>query len=648
MSLGVHWQYPWMFCIALIPVVLYLLSKLGLSHLKRFADGHLLPWLMYGQHSEASSSDKRISSVFYIKILLHCSMWLLLAVAAAGPRRADQESQNRLLNSVDIMVLLDVSRSMQATDIVPNRLARARVELLRLIDRVKGDRVGLIVYGGRSLLVTPPTRDKAVVRFYLDRLRDIDIPVDGSNLLSAVQLADKTYQFEPVDTPKRRARAILVVSDGEISNQSQGPLINQKISSMTANGIKFYSMGVGTLMGGTIPDAKQHWLKYNNQLVKSTLNEQRLKQLAATGRGRYARLENDQTTLNTIYDRGIAKQASYSVDAGKQKYLVWKNLYSLPLLLGISIMVLLLMPVQYLNNIFSINTNPIDITPDKQSPSSVIKMCMLILVLTLNACSSSEQGSFNQAKKLYLTKQYSQSLNYYNNFDITQLDSSRRYQARMAAGSSAYRLAKWNIAVIWFQRAFLDSVSSQQKAQALFNMANAWAKAQNYLLAIQIYRDALIYAPGMNRAKINLELVIELYKNKSSDPGYDFSVTSRLGKGPRSRRAIPGLKLNKGSTSIDNSPEKKDESGKGYRYDLGDNQLPAKNKLPVIKFATTQTQNYKEALDNVVKLALYELKQKISATNKNPKIMWRRLFFYENKMFIPNGERVTFPQDKPW
>jgi len=655
MNLGIHWQYPWMFCIALIPVGLYLLSKLGLSNLKKFADGHLLPWLMYGQHN-ASAENKRISSVFYIKISLHYFMWLLLAVAAAGPRQADRESQNRLLNSVDIMVLLDVSRSMQATDIVPNRLARARVELLRLLYRVKGDRVGLIVYGGKSLLVMPPTRDKAVVRFYLGRLRNIDIPVDGSNLLSAVQLAEKVFMAAPVDaTVKKRARAILVVSDGEISNQSQGPLIHKKVRSMVANGITFYAMGVGSRAGGTIPDTKQHWLQFNNRLVKSKLNEKRLMQLAATGRGRYALVKNDQTTLNAIYNQGIAKQASYSVDAGKQKYLVWKNLYAMPLLLGVFIMLLLLMPVQLLKNIFTLNRpnksklneqedNPSSVKPDKQAPSVAVKMSVLILMLSLSACSSPEQVSFEQAKKLYLAKQYSQSLDYYNNLDLTQLKSSRRYQARMAAGSSAYRLAKWNVAVIWFQRAFLDAVSNQQKAQALFNMANAWAKAQNYPLAIQIYRDALTYAP-LNRAQINLKLVTELYKNISSDPGYDFAVTSRLGKGPRSRRAIPGLKINKGSTSIDNSPEKKDESGKGYSYDLGDNK--SSNKLRLKKPAN-QTRIAKDTLDNVIKLALYELKQKISATNKNPKIMWRRLFFYENKLFIPKGERVTFPQDRPW
>ncbi|VAW77114.1 hypothetical protein MNBD_GAMMA12-247 [hydrothermal vent metagenome] len=663
----IEWQNPWCLSLVFVPAILFLFSRRGLSNLKRFAQGHLLPWLLLSSQASNQNRDNRqLRTMFNIRISLHFLLWLMLAIAAAGPRQADQDSQNRLIASVDIMVLLDISRSMKAVDVVPDRLSRARVEVLRLLEMMKGDRIGLIVFGGRSLLVMPPTRDKSVARFYVSRLSHIDLPVDGSNLLEALKLADKTFKTpfrlrnNRLSVISKRSRAVLLISDGGLSDQSQA-LVTQQLAKMTGEGTQLYTIGVGTVAGGAIPDSKTHWLHFNNLLVRTRLDEQWLRQLARIGQGRYAALRDDGSTLKRIYQQGIARQASYLIEAGKQKYVVWNELYFMPLLIAVLIIILLLNPL----NLFrkkvelknSIAMPTIKSTGPNSSSSgdtsvSVSKLSILLFISLLIGCSHSQQFSYDHALQAYSKQQFRQTLEIYNVLDLSSLDGQERFNARMTAGNSAYRLLRWNEAVSWYQRAFIGGFSQKQKAQALFNMANAWTKMQNYPVAISIYQDVLLYWPAWKRATINLALVKALYQNVKNDPGADLAITSRLGKGPRSRRAMPGLTLNKGSTSIDNNPEKKDKSLKGYEYDIenknsingvnrtSNKQLSLTNKLGKNRLSMN-------TLDQVNHLGFFEIIKK-TADKKNSRILWRRLFFYENKLFIPQGERINFPNHQPW
>ncbi len=656
----IDWQMPWLLSIAFIPLFLFILSRIGLSNLKRFAESHLLPWLLLSrQANNINAEARKIRSVYYMRIGLQFLLWFMLALAAAGPRQADQESKNKLVESVDIMVLLDISRSMKATDLIPDRLSRARVELLRLLDKIRGDRIGIIVYGGRSLLVTPPTRDKSVIKYYLDRLNNIDIPVDGSNLLSALKLASATLQYDSLVKPNSRAkrpRAILVVSDGGISDNSQS-LVLQEISTLLSLGIKLYSIGAGTLAGGTIPDTKQHWLRYKGTLVRTKLDEQWLRKLARTGEGRYARMRDDDSTVRIIYRQGISHQASYRIDAEQQKYVLWNELYFIPLIMAVIILVILLVssciPFTRKNNkMINAQYKKLHNTKVGTRASNIVKNSLVLLTLTLVACSSATLETSNLAKRAYLKHQYRDALALYNSLDIPQLSSANRFMARIAAGNSAYRLSRWSDSISWYQRAFVGSHTQKQKAQALFNMANAWTQLKNYAVAIRTYEDTLLYLPKWNIVITNLALVRGIDKIAKNDPGYDFAVTSRLGKGPRSRRAIPGLNLNKGSTSIDNSPKEKDESGKGYEHDIGNSDSSSTKKsgekLVLHNKLIQRANGRRSALEKIDHISFYEVRKKVSASSKDSRILWRRLFFYENKLFIPDGERVTFPRNKPW
>ncbi len=152
--ISLDWATPWAGLLALAPLLLAWLARRRQRRLNAWADPHLLPWAV-------AARGVRRPVTGWIDALA----WLLLAVAAAGPRLplelpASVDSVPR--HGLSLMVVLDVSASMAATDIAPSRLQRARLELADLAGRLRGERVGLIVYAGRAGLLLPPTEDPAL------------------------------------------------------------------------------------------------------------------------------------------------------------------------------------------------------------------------------------------------------------------------------------------------------------------------------------------------------------------------------------------------------------------------------------------------------------------------------------------------------
>ncbi|WP_162264469.1 VWA domain-containing protein, partial [Thiobacillus denitrificans] len=141
--LNLHWREPLWLALAAVPLLFVLWRGRRRARLLRYADAELLPWAASLPAAQAGA---------WPRTLAHALAWLLLALAAAGPRlplelRAGQTTPRHLLT---VMAVLDVSASMRATDIAPDRLARARLELLDWLPRLQGERVGLIVFAGEA------------------------------------------------------------------------------------------------------------------------------------------------------------------------------------------------------------------------------------------------------------------------------------------------------------------------------------------------------------------------------------------------------------------------------------------------------------------------------------------------------------------
>jgi Ca-activated chloride channel homolog len=171
---------------------------------------------------------------------------LLLGIALAGPRFGTQLREIKR-EGVDLVIALDVSRSMLAEDVAPNRLERARNEIKRLLTELQGDRVGLVTFAGDAFIQCPLTTDYSAVRLYLDVADPSLIPTPGTDFGVAFRMA--VQAFGNPDDGETRTRALLIVSDGENHIAD----VDEMVALARREGIVVFAAGVGETAGAPIP-----------------------------------------------------------------------------------------------------------------------------------------------------------------------------------------------------------------------------------------------------------------------------------------------------------------------------------------------------------------------------------------------------------
>jgi Ca-activated chloride channel family protein len=199
---------------------------------------------------------------------------------------------------VDLMIALDLSNSMLAEDIKPNRLERARQAISRLIDKLEGDRIGLIVFAGDAYVQLPITTDYSAAKLFLSTVNTNIVPSQGTAIGKAIDLSIRSFDME-----NGQNKAIIIITDGENHEDDaleQAKLVNEK-------GVFVHTLGMGLSKGGPIPI----YNKYKNNTgyrkdkegntIISKLNEQMLQEIASAGNGTYVRANNTQAGLSTLF-----------------------------------------------------------------------------------------------------------------------------------------------------------------------------------------------------------------------------------------------------------------------------------------------------------------------------------------------------------
>jgi Ca-activated chloride channel family protein len=212
-----------------------------------------------------------------------------LGVAAAGPRWG-LESVEEQTSAADLVLALDVSKSMLARDIAPNRLERERVLARRVLRELAGDRIGLVAFAGRAYVLSPMTVDHGALQLYLDALDPEIVSQGGSSLAAAVRQATDLARG-PQDAGRG---AVLLVTDGEALEEREAVLEAAERASRV--GITVHTVGVGTEDGAPIPETgegerlESYKRGPDGEVVISALDEDLLRQVAERTGGRYIRL----------------------------------------------------------------------------------------------------------------------------------------------------------------------------------------------------------------------------------------------------------------------------------------------------------------------------------------------------------------------
>lgn len=236
-----------------------------------------------------------------------------LTVTLAEPRLG-YEMRETHRRGLDVIAIVDVSKSMLATDIAPSRLGRARLALHDLADQLPGDRLGLIAFAGTAFLQAPLTGDYDAVLNAGGELDTDLIPEGGTNIGGAIDLAIEAFGKGAVGN-----RAIVLMTDGEPTadtDQADGLKAAQRAAEA---GVKIFTVGFGTADGSLIPlggDKGQDYVRdADGQLVRTRLNESGLSDIARAGGGFYVHLENGGGAIRKVVEEGLARMKTGEIDA---------------------------------------------------------------------------------------------------------------------------------------------------------------------------------------------------------------------------------------------------------------------------------------------------------------------------------------------
>ena len=209
--------------------------------------------------------------------------------------------QERETSGVEIMIALDVSNSMLAQDYSPNRLERAKLAISRLVDKLAGDRIGLVIFAGESFVQLPITTDYVSAKAFLNSIQPGSIPIQGTATADALMTAARSFS-----TQSEKSRAIILISDGE---DHEGNVL-ETAESIAQEGIKIYCIGVGSPQGEPIPMGGDMLRDKDGNIVVTRLNENSLREIASAGGGEYVRAAAGEFGLNPIIENIRSIEAS--------------------------------------------------------------------------------------------------------------------------------------------------------------------------------------------------------------------------------------------------------------------------------------------------------------------------------------------------
>lgn len=233
----------------------------------------------------------------WVRISFFAVAWFFFAIGLARPQMGAKLKENNR-KGAEIMIALDVSNSMLAQDYYPNRLERAKLAISRLVDKLQGDRIGLIVFAGQSFVQLPITTDYVSAKIFLNTIGTESVPVQGTALGDAINTAIKSFSSDA--QMQEDNKAIILITDGE-NHEDDAVAAARNAAEL---GIKVFCIGVGSPEGKPIPYGPDGDLMKDKEgnIVVTKLNEKVLEEVAAAGGGAYIRAGNAEFGLNPIID----------------------------------------------------------------------------------------------------------------------------------------------------------------------------------------------------------------------------------------------------------------------------------------------------------------------------------------------------------
>ena len=520
-----HVVYLWLLVsIPILLLSLYLFLKWQRSTIDKLGNRNVVMQQFLGY----------IPNRFKVKTLLFIGALFFLILALANWQKGSGNATAKR-KGVDIMIALDVSKSMWAKDLQPDRLSRAKLFVNKLLDKVENDRVGLIVFAGNAYLQVPITSDHAALKMMLQAVSPDMVPTQGTEVGAAINLACTSLSGK-----NRNSKTIILISDGEDHDEQSA----SAIETAKEAGISIQTVGVGSEKGAAIfdPNTQANKIDAQGNEIISKLNRAALETIAQQTNGTYSAIDNMEESLKTITTK-IDQMTTTEFESFL--YTDYTNYFQIPL----AIALLLLMVAMLLKTTTNILPKTL----------SVLLLCMWVFNPSLYG---QENKLLKKANALYKEKKYKEaSQSYQKALQLNQKNSTAHFNN----GNSLYGQKNKEAARKEFDQATKWSADKQAKSNAQYNMGNTYMDEQKWEEAIVYYKNALKLNADDQDAKYNLSYALAMKKKEDQNKKKD----------QQNKKQDQQKKDNKDNK--DNKKDQKDQQQKQDQQKDGKNQEEKNN-----------------------------------------------------------------------
>ncbi|MDQ6845813.1 MAG: VWA domain-containing protein [Bacteroidota bacterium] len=474
-----HFQYiEYLIALAAIPVILllyYLLIRWKKKATKKIGDPILVKQLT------VNFSSKK----FNLKFILYVLAFAFCAIAVAGLVIPDGTQKiNR--KGIDIMFALDVSKSMLAQDIKPNRLERAKQVITNIINSSPDDRIGLVVFAGRAYLQMPMTIDHAAAKMYLSSASPDDIPTQGTVISDALKMSSAA--FNPKD---KTYKTVVLLSDGEDHDKDAIKVVKQ----LRDNGITVNTIGIGSPQGAPIMDPETNTYKTDDKgnMVISKLNEEELSNIAKTGNGIYQHYSStDEVTSNIknkLASMGETVISDKSFDSFRQFFQYF-----------LALAFLLLVIENF-------------ISEKKKMYKKITATGFALWFMCFSSFAQDAKNEIIKGNEAYKNNDFDKAEVFYAQ---AQKADEKNTTASYNLGNTLYRKENAEEAVNSFDNTIKNTTDNAIKQKAFYNKGVAYQKANKLPECILAYKNALLLNPNDEDARQNLERALKEQKKQEN------------------------------------------------------------------------------------------------------------------------------------
>lgn len=465
----------WLWGLLLIPLLLgYLIwaARQRARLAARFAEPGLWRQL---------AGEAKLAAIRWKPILFIIAVALVI-VGLAGPQWGARAVMLQR-RGLDIVVALDVSRSMLAADVKPNRLERAKREISAVLDRLKGDRIGLVVFSGDAFVQCPLTLDAAAARMLLDATGINSGGRPGTAVSEAIEAAIGMY-----DEGEKQFKVLILVTDGE---GTEGDAL-AAAQSAAEQGIRIYSVGVGTPQGEPIPDYDERGNQIGfkkdegGQVVLSKLDEVTLQKVALATEGRYFRAGPSHMELDALFDELSTLEKKEMEGRLFTEFEQRFHYFLLPAFLLLALEMAI--PRRTRNN----------------TKNTLLGLFVLFVLFPNSASADQFAKRNNTGNKLLEDGKIDSAITEYY---AARVERPGEPGVVYNLGSAYHQKGAFDTAATQLQNA-LAHVDPTLKPSAYYNLGNTLYRLQEYESAIEAYKQALLANPSDMDAKHNLELTL--------------------------------------------------------------------------------------------------------------------------------------------